>query len=235
MTDNPYIGTDAEADWQAGYDAGRASTDGVVSPPDDFAGDATAWTEGSEAGYADAQAEASPPDESSEPVEADEWIEYAKGAGHLLETGMAAYDGYHAVSKVYKVLRAGGSVAAAAGAGAGSAIAAAVGGLVLLIELESPPLPTLSEETMSALAASASGSGYTEVFLAVCGTQNHSQTGDFVLDRGFWHGPSAYTSFSSALQDAQAHLSESPEELGSVYVARFAVATPDQIELLQVE
>lgn len=148
---------------------------------------------------------------------------------------MAAYDGYHAVSKAYTVLRAGGSVTSAAAAGAGSAIAAAIGGLILLIELESPPLPTLSEETMAALAASASGSGYDEVFLAVCGTENHSQTGDFILDRGFWHGPSAYASFSPALQDAQAHLSENPEELGSVFVARFAVATPSQIELVQVE
>src|ERR1700752_299897 len=55
-TDNPYAGTDNEAQWQAGYDSGIASPGGVPDPPLVLESDhATIWSEGALAGFTDGQ------------------------------------------------------------------------------------------------------------------------------------------------------------------------------------
>ena len=59
-TDNPYAGTPNESQWQAGYDSGIASPDGMPSAPLVLESDQSAiWSEGALAGTPMASSRAS--------------------------------------------------------------------------------------------------------------------------------------------------------------------------------
>lgn len=237
MTENPYAGTENESFWQSGYDEGIASPGGVPSPPDVLEEEGrTIWSEGALAGYQDGEREGfhvpiNPGGNGGEHGENPVAV-----AGHMIETGHVVYEGYEVGKHLWEFGTAADAVAS------GEALGAAIGGglflgistLVLLVALESPPSPPITDQTARGLASVAASSGRDELFVALCVNQEHSASGDAILAQGYWHGDLA-TSFTPAWQEAESHLNEHPDALGSVMVAHFSVAAPTQLELLTSE
>jgi hypothetical protein len=230
MADNPYVGTENESDWQAGYDAGIASPGGVPEAPDGVLVDDAAraiWAEGALAGHQDGQQHGFIVPMNVEPQEpqhggpgtAIHWMGYGMDATDLVLEGIA-------VKKHVATLGAPGAL--------GPGLALALGAFILLVTLEEPPDPPLSAQAREALANAAAASGRDELFVALCGQTSHSSNGDSILAQGYWHGDLA-TSFTPAWQQAETHLVEEPDALGWLVVAHFSAGSPDMIELITQE
>jgi hypothetical protein len=231
MADNPYVGGDYEPYWQNGYDAGIGSPGGPPAVPDVLVEEAarTVWSEGALAGYQDGlQHGFEVPLHAGDDEHPEESV-----VGHVVEVGEIVIDGYSLTKHIWKFASEEEAVEAV-GLGIGGGAFLAISVLVLLVALETPPGPPITDETTRALANVATASGRDELFVALCLRATHSGSGDHILAQGYWHGDVA-TSFTPAWQQAQVHLSEDPNALGAVMVAHFAAHTPDQLELIRSE
>lgn len=183
-TTNPYLYTDLGATWQQGYDTALSTPNEIPSAPYVVAPELVdTCAEGAAAGNWDGQAEG--------------WrvrLEF-DGSGFQPEHAHYAGAGVHAAEIIYDTVR--------------HRLAGGIGSLPLLlmlaIDLETIP-PT--EEQVIALAGKAltdacARLGFNEVFMAACGEADHGESGDPMLDAGYWHGSvhSFYTSAGSECSD----------------------------------
>jgi hypothetical protein len=222
-TDNPYAGTDNESQWQAGYDSGIASPGGIPDTPLVLESDqATIWSEGALAGFTDGQQQGfqAPlnPTGGEQPESIVKVIIHA--ADTTLEAGIT-------ISEIYKMI-------VAIGKGTFEVGALPISIFLLLLSVEQDPPPTFTDELQSALLNKCREIGQTEVFTALCRHSDHSDTGDWFLDRGYWHGTLNF-SYTPSFQEAEAHLSVHTDAAGDVGVAHFITSAADDYEFLIVQ
>jgi hypothetical protein len=215
-TDNPYAGTDNESQWQAGYDSGIASPSGVPNTPLVLDPDqGTIWSEGALAGFTDGQQQGF--QTPLNPTSGEEPESIFKAVVHGTEITYEVYE-------IVKVL----------GAKPIAVTALPVAVFLILLSLESDPPPTLDDQVGNALLAKCREIGQSEVFTALCRRSDHSGTGDWFLDHGFWHGALSFE-YTAAFQQAEAHLSEHTDAIGDVGVAHFMTSAPRDYEFLIIQ
>lgn len=215
-TDNPFAGTENESQWQAGYDSGIASPGGVPEAPLVLESDQAAiWSEGALAGFTDGQQEGfqTPLNPTS-----DEQPE------SLLKMVVHGTDILYELYEIRKVI--GFSLKAA------TVVPLSV--FLILLSLESDPPPTLDDQVENALLAKCGEIGRSEVFTALCRRSDHSDTGDWFFNNGYWHGALSF-GYTAAFQEAEAHLSEHADAAGDVGVAHFTTAVPGNYEFLIIQ
>lgn len=218
-TDNPYAGTPDESQWQAGYDSGIASPGGIPSTPLILASDqGTIWSEGALAGFTDGEQEGfhtplNPPGE--QPDSAVKVVIDSVDTG--LEAGIVLKESFKFGAQLSKGVFELGALP--------------ISVFLLLLSVESPPPPTVTAQLQAALEAKCAETGQDEVFAALCRNSDHSDTGDWFLNQGYWHG-NLNLDFWPAYQDAVAHFSVHPDAAGNVGVAHYLDSAPDQFEFI---
>ncbi|MGW1812180.1 hypothetical protein ACWCQM_01180 [Streptomyces sp. NPDC002125] len=188
---NPHLGVENDfgpsheaRGWQAGYDAGIGSPDGVPATPSvRVAGFMKAWAEGAAAGNADGKAEGW----RLRPVreEGPGGLTRPPGAEPLSsgETGGPATAFPHAWRSVGALPLI--VMLAHAAPEAGGSWTAQLAGLALRRALAAPDGPG-------------------QLYVPCCVEPAHDATGDPVLDAGYWHGPVS-ASFEAAAEEAAGH------------------------------
>lgn len=213
-TDNPYAGTDNESQWQAGYDSGIASPGGVPDTPLVLEPDqATIWSEGALAGFTDGQQQGF--HTPLNPTSGEQPESILKAVAHGTDITYEVYEIAHVAATVPVALV--------------TVLPIAV--FLILLAVESDPSPTLDAQVGNALLAKCQEIGQSEVFTAMCRRSDHSDTGDWFLNQGFWHGALNFE-YTGAFSEAEAHLSEHTDALGDVGVAHFMTSSPGDYEFL---
>jgi hypothetical protein len=92
-----------------------------------------------------------------------------------------------------------------------------------------PPDLRDPDQLGSALAAACRAKGSTELFMPFCRAPDHSDTGDKVLDAGFWHGD-MFVDYWGADDSAAAHFTKEPDGAGDVGVIRVRADTSTMVE-----
>jgi len=219
-TDNPYSGTDNESQWQAGYDSGIASPGGVPPTPLVLESDqGTIWSEGALAGFTDGQQDGFRAPLNPTGAEQPE----AMGVV-ILHAADTTGEAVMTTVELYKFV-------AALGKGAFELGALPISIFLLLLSLESAPPPTITDQMQNALQNACGNIGQSDVFTALCRRSDHSGTGDWFFDNGYWHGTLNF-GYWAAYQEAVEHLSEHQDAAGDVGVAHYATAAPDSFEFL---
>ena len=223
-TDNPYAGTDNESQWQAGYDTGIASPGGIPPTPLVLEPDqGTIWSEGALAGFTDGQQDGF--QAPLNPTGGEQPESLGVVILHAVDT---TGEGVLSTWEFYKFL------ASAIGKGPLTVGALPISLFLLVLSVEQAPPPTITDQMQSALQNAVSGMGKVDVFAALCRLDDHSDTGDWFFDNAYWHGTLNFD-YWSAFQEAEEHLSEHPDAIGSVGVAHYTTAAPDSYEFLIVQ
>jgi hypothetical protein len=222
MAENPFVGTSGEESWQQGFDDGRRRAFGEPDVGALVEDQAAIYTEGFRAGQAEARRAGIPVAITLPP-------EQLAGVtvGTILHAGEVAAD----VGLAVKAAVEAGEAAAAL-----AELPALLLGLFLLVALETePPADSpVPPGYLDALRSACEQTGFSEVFLPVCMSGQHSDSGDGVLDAGHWHGR-LFTDFFNAQGEAVAHLSIEPEALGSAGIVHYVTASPGMIEFIYIE
>ncbi|GAA1970175.1 hypothetical protein [Microbacterium deminutum] len=207
---NPYVGTEWEASWQQGYDAGLSHPDGQAGVPPLEGNQLTVYNEGVAAGQADA-AQGGTPVVIPPPAEPREGVEIP------LEATLAFTAAEFAVEW---------------------SVQGTIVGLVdLMLHLSIPAGPPPRDmsnpgEMAAALTEACRTMGATDLFMASCQNSGHSGGGDAVLDAGYWHG-NLFTDYWNAYRVAVSHLSEEPASDGEVGIVHVTSASPG-VEWIQL-
>lgn len=220
-TDNPYAGTENELQWQAGYDAGITSPGGVPSPPLVLEQDQmTVWSEGALAGFEDGQSEGfqtpfNPPPHGEQP---ESWVQVAiHDADTGIEVAMAGVELWKFATVASKTVFSLPSLP--------------LGAFMILLSLESAPPPTVTDQFQFALQAKCDEIAQSDVFAPLCRNDDHSNTGDWFFDNGYWHGALQF-SFWPAYQEAVGHFASHPDAILNVGVAHYTNVAPDGYEFV---
>jgi hypothetical protein len=219
-TDNPYAGTPNESQWQAGYDSGIASPGGIPSAPLVLESDQSAiWSEGALAGYTDGQQQGF--QTPLNPPHGEQPDSIGKAIVEGVDTGGEAAMTIYELWKMARLI----------GTGAFELGSLPISVFLLLLSLESPPLPTIDEAMQDALLAKCTEIGQNELFAAMCRNSDHSSTGDAFFDNGFWHGALNF-GFWPAYQEAVTHFSQHTDAVGNVGIAHYVAPSPDTFEFV---
>jgi hypothetical protein len=107
--------------------------------------------------------------------------------------------------------------------------------IVLSCELETFPQDLSDPDQLaSALAQACRSKGADEMFMPFCQADGHSQTGDRVLEAGYWHGD-MFLDYWGAYNQAAQHYSAEPESGGQVGVIRVRADSSNAVEWVVFE
>jgi hypothetical protein len=135
-----------------------------------------------------------------------------------IKSGFEVVEGLFEVAKTVVELKEAFEIGGLAGLSAGS-LGLAVSAVVLSVKLETFPADLTDRDVLAGrLSGTCAEMGGNELFLPICRTDQHSQTGDDLFDAGFWHGSLHVDDFESARLEAVDHHSSEPDSVGRVGV-----------------
>jgi hypothetical protein len=212
-TANPYAGTDHESDWAYGYQYGQqnpADANPIAPVPYDPSSDAAqVWCEGALAGQHDVQVNpvTYPPPEEHNPFVEPVTVYTAEKITEIVEHGVSKVSWWPNPIVVF----------------------------VELILAEEPP-PELATD-LNVLARwfrqKCSDANITDAYMAYCQNTSASHSGgsDALFNAGWWHGAMYLGDYTSATNEAIAHIRNQPGCAGQAGVMHYATATPNDLEM----